>query len=154
MHILALGLNHTSAPVRLRECLYFSEDQVRASLARLRCGNVASPLSEIVILSTCNRIEIYAASPVLAFDELEAFLSDTHGVAVDEFIPHLYHLSDIDAVRHLYEVAAGLDSLVIGEPQILGQVTRALELARGQNTAARPVRRMNPCHVRSGTRSP
>ncbi len=153
MHILALGLNHTSAPVQLRERLNFNDDQIRASLARLTCGNVSSPLSELVILSTCNRIEFYAASNQLAFAELEAFLSDTHGVPVEEFRPHLYRLKDKDAVIHLYEVAAGLNSLVVGEPQILGQVTKALELARGQNAAGPMLNRLFQAAIHTGKRA-
>jgi glutamyl-tRNA reductase len=153
MHILALGLNHTSAPVQLRERLNFSEDQIRASLARLTCGHIVTPLSEMVILSTCNRIEIYAASNHLAFAELEAFLADTHDVPVHEFRPHLYRLKDQDAVRHLYEVAAGLNSLVVGEPQILGQVTKALELARGQNAAGPLLNRLFQAAIHTGKRA-
>lgn len=152
MHIIALGLNHTSAPIQLRERLNFNEDQIRASLARLTCGKVSSPLSEMVILSTCNRIEIYSASSVLSFDELEAFLSDTRGVPAEEFRPHLYRLKNTDTVRHLYEVAAGLDSLVVGEPQILGQVTRALELARGQNAAGPMLNRLFQSAIHAGKR--
>jgi glutamyl-tRNA reductase len=153
MHILTIGLNHTTSPVRLRERLHFSEDQVRASLARLTCGRIASALSEILILSTCNRIEIYAASSSVAFEELEAFLSDTRSVPIEEFRPHLYQFHDMDAVRHLYEVAAGLDSLVVGEPQILGQVTRALELARGQNTAGPLINRLFQSAIHAGKRA-
>lgn len=152
MHIIALGLNHTSAPIQLRERLNFNEDQIRASLARLTCGKVSSPLSEMVILSTCNRIEIYSASSVLSFDELEAFLSDTRGVPAEEFRPHLYRLKNTDTVLHLYEVAAGLDSLVVGEPQILGQVTRALELARGQNAAGPMLNRLFQSAIHAGKR--
>ena len=153
MHILLIGLNHNSAPVKLRERLHFSEDRIRASLARLSCGKVSSPLSEIVMLSTCNRIEIYCASPAITFDDLGTFLSDTHGLPVDEFLPHLYRLSNMDAVRHLYEVAAGLDSLVIGEPQILGQVTRAFELARGQNTVGPMLNRLFQAAIHAGKRA-
>ena len=100
MHIIAIGLNHTTTPVQLRERLNFGEDQIRASLARLTCGKITTPLSEMVILSTCNRIEIYSASNTLSFDELEAFVSETHGVAVEEFSPHLYRFKDMDAVHH------------------------------------------------------
>ena len=153
MHIIALGLNHASAPVQLRERLNFNEDQIRASLARLTCGKVSSPLSEMVILSTCNRIEIYAASNAASFAELESFLSETRGVPSDEFFPYLYRLNDMDAVRHLYEVASGLDSLVIGEPQILGQVTKALELARGQNTAGPLLNRLFQAAIHAGKRA-
>src|SRR5258707_1175662 len=134
MNILCLGLNHTTAPLILRERLALEEDGVRIALARLACGHVATLLTELVLISTCNRIELYATSSQLAFTELEVFLSDVSGVPVEQFLPHLYRFQDMDAARHLFEVAAGLDSLVIGEPQILGQVTRALELARGQNT--------------------
>ncbi len=153
MHILSIGLNHTSAPVHLRERLAFGEEQVRASLARLSCGHIASSLSELVILSTCNRIEIYAASNNLAFAELEAFLSDVRGVPVDEISPHLYRFHDLEAVDHLFTVAAGLDSLVIGEPQILGQVTRALELARGQNTTGPVLNRLFQAAIHAGKRA-
>ncbi|MGZ9166078.1 MAG: glutamyl-tRNA reductase, partial [Anaerolineales bacterium] len=135
MHILSLGLNHTSAPVHLRERLAFNEEQIRASLARYFCGHIKTSLAEFIIISTCNRIELYAASNQLAYPELEAFLSDARGLPVHELHPYLYRFSDVDAARHLFDVAAGLDSLVIGEPQILGQITRALELARGQNAA-------------------
>jgi glutamyl-tRNA reductase len=153
MYILAIGLNHNSAPVQLRERLNFSEDQIRASLARLTCGKVSTPLSEIVILSTCNRIEIYSAANTLAFEQLELYLSHTRGVPLDDIRPHLYRFRDMDAVRHLYEVAAGLDSLVIGEPQILGQVTKALEISRGQNTAGPLLNRWFQSAIHAGKRA-
>lgn len=153
MHIIAIGLNHTSAPVQLRERLNFSEDQVRASLARLACGKIFSPLSEMVILSTCNRIEIYCASNALSFDKLEVFLSETRGVPANVFQSHLYQFEDLEAVQHLYEVAAGLDSLVVGEPQILGQVTKALELARGQNTVGPMLNRLFQAAIHAGKRA-
>src|SRR5215216_7395910 len=153
MHILVLGLNHNSAPVQLRERIHFSEDQIRAALARLACGNIASSLAETTILSTCNRIEIYSASNSPSLQELEVFLSETRGVSVDELHPHLYQLKDMDAVRHLYKVAAGLDSLVVGEPQILGQVTRALELSRGQNTAGPLLNRLFQSAIHAGKRA-
>src|SRR5215216_904616 len=153
MHILVLGLNHNSAPVQLRERIHFSEDQIRAALARLACGNIASSLAETTILSTCNRIEIYSASNSPFLQELEVFLSETRGVSVDELHPHLYQLQNMDAARHLFKVAAGLDSLVIGEPQILGQVTRALELSRGQNTAGPLLNRLFQSAIHAGKRA-
>ena len=153
MHIIALGLNHTTAPVQLRERLAYSEDQIRASLARLSCGRVPSPFAEMVILSTCNRIEIYCASNELSFDALEVFLSETRDIPVEEIHPHLYRFQDMDAVQHLFEVAAGLDSLVVGEPQILGQVTKALELARGQNVAGPILNRLFQSAIHTGKRA-
>ena len=153
MHILSLGLNHTSAPVHLRERLAFNEDQIRAALSRLFCGQTQSPLAELIIISTCNRIEIYAASNQLAYPELEALLSDSRGVPMDELHPYLYRFKDVDAARHLFDVAAGLDSLVIGEPQILGQITRALELARGQNAAGPTLNRLFQAAIHAGKRA-
>ncbi|MGZ9226511.1 MAG: glutamyl-tRNA reductase, partial [Anaerolineales bacterium] len=153
MHILSLGLNHTSAPVHLRERLAFNEEQIRASLARYFCGHIKTSLAEFIIISTCNRIELYAASNQLAYPELEAFLSDARGLPVHELHPYLYRFSDVDAARHLFEVAAGLDSLVIGEPQILGQITRALELARGQNAAGPALNRLFQAAIHAGKRA-
>ncbi len=153
MHILCLGLSHTKTPVSLREKLAFSEDAIRAALARLSCGQIASSIAEMIIISTCNRIEIYATSNKLALPELEAFLSDTHGVPVNELHLHLYRFKDMEAVRHLFEVASGLDSLVIGEPQILGQVTRALELSRGQSTAGPVLNRLFQAAIHAGKRA-
>ena len=153
MHIFSIGLSHTSAPVDLRECLTFSEEQIRASLARLSCGHVTSSLAEAIIISTCNRTEIYAASNKLASDELEAFLSDVRSVPVGKLHPYIYRFADMDAVRHLFNVAAGLDSLVIGEPQILGQVTRSLELARGQNAVGPILNRLFQAAIHAGKRA-
>ena len=153
MHIFSLGLNHTTAPVHLRERLAFSEEQIRSSLSRLCCGHISSPLAELAILSTCNRIEIYAASSQLAFDELEAFLSEARGVRVSDFQPYLYRFEDLNAARHLFDVAAGLDSLVIGEPQILGQITRSHELARGQEAAGPMLNRLFQAAIHAGKRA-
>ncbi len=153
MHILSIGLNHTSAPIHLRERLAFDEEQIRASLARLACGQIISSLAELIILSTCNRIEIYAVSNELAFAELEAFLLDARAVSADELHPYLYRRDDMAAVSHLFRVAAGLDSLVIGEPQILGQITRALELARGQNSAGPILNRFFQAAIHAGKRA-
>src|SRR6266498_5435325 len=153
MHIISLGLNHTSAPIHLRERLAFDEEQIRASLARFACGHVQSSLAELIILSTCNRIEIYAASNQLAFAELEAFLLDTRAVSSHELHPYIYRRHDMDVVDHLFRVAAGLDSLVIGEPQILGQITRALELARGQNSAGPILNRLFQASIHAGKRA-
>jgi glutamyl-tRNA reductase len=122
MHIFCLGLNHTTTTIKLREQLSLNEDAIRSALARLACGHLSSSISELVILSTCNRIELYATSSQLSFAELETFLSDVCDVPVDQFYPHCYQFQDLDAAHHLFEVAAGLDSLVIGESQILGRL--------------------------------
>ncbi|OGO78038.1 MAG: glutamyl-tRNA reductase [Chloroflexi bacterium RIFOXYD12_FULL_57_15] len=153
MHIFSIGLNHTSASIDLRERLSFTEEQIRASLSRLACGHLSSNVAEMVILSTCNRTEVYAVSNQTDFSELETFLSEARGVTRDEFAPHLHHHKDMDVARHLFNVAAGLDSLVVGEPQILGQVTRALESARGQNTAGPILNRLFQSALHAGKRA-
>ena len=151
MYIHCLGLNHTTAPVHIREKLSFSEDQVRAALARLGCGGIHS-VAELIILSTCNRVELYAVSSQNSFSALENFLSETRGVSIGELKQHLYHFADAEAVAHLFKVASGLDSLVLGEPQILGQVTHSLELARGQNTTGSLLNRLFQSAIHTGKR--
>ncbi len=153
MHILCVGINHRTADVALRECLAFSEEAVKAGLARLGCGDFEQDApSEMVVLSTCNRVEIYAGSASTDFQPLERFLSEARSIAVEDFRPYLYELADEEAVQHLLNVAAGLDSLVLGEPQILGQVTHALELARGQNTAGAILSRLFQIAIHAGKR--
>jgi len=153
MHIHCLGINHTTASVSLRERLAFNDDNLRATLARLGCGMIQGSLNELVILSTCNRIELYAVSPRFTSDDLCLLLSDARGVAAEEFTPHLYHLMDENAIRHLLQVASGLDSLVLGEPQILGQVTNALELARGAGSIGPILSRLFQRAIHAGKRA-
>ena len=153
MYIHCIGLNHNTTPIHLREQLAFSDDQVRASLSRFSCGHITDTIAEIVIISTCNRIEVYAVSNSKSFTELENFLSDVHGMPVNKLSPHLYRYTDAETVRHLFNVAAGLDSLVIGEPQILGQVVHALELARGIGTTGPLLSRLFQSAIRAGKRA-
>jgi len=153
MHIHCLGINHTTASVSLRERLAFNDDSLRAALARLGCGGLDDLYSELVILSTCNRIELYAISARFETDALKLFLSEARGVPADEFTPHLYKFLDEDAIRHLLRVASGLDSLVLGEPQILGQVTNALEQARGAGSSGPLLSRLFQRAIHAGKRA-
>jgi glutamyl-tRNA reductase len=153
MHIYCLGLNHNTTPIELREQFSLSEDAIRSALARLACGLLATSIAELVIISTCNRTELYAASSHMAIAELEAFLSDASGVPAKQFHAHSYRYVDLDVARHLFEVAAGLDSLVIGEPQILGQIVRSLELSRGQNMAGPVLNRLFQSAIHAGKRA-
>jgi glutamyl-tRNA reductase len=153
MNIYCLGLNHNTSSIKLREQLSLNEDAVRTSLSRLACGHLSTSIAELVIISTCNRIELYAASSQSAFNELEAFLSDACNVPANQFRIHSYRHENLDAARHLFEVAAGLDSLVIGEPQILGQIVRALELSRGQNMAGPVLNRLFQSAIHTGKRA-
>jgi glutamyl-tRNA reductase len=107
----------------------------------------------MVIISTCNRIELYVASSQLLYDELEVFLAEAHGIPADEVHSHVYCHAGEGVVKHLYRVAAGLDSLVIGEPQILGQVTRALEMALGVGACGAVLSRLFRSAIHAGKRA-
>ena len=128
MHLFLVGVSHRTAPVELREKLDFSSRDVGAAVEVLVTRSSAA---ESVVLSTCNRSEIYIASSDAeqARQEIVAFLSEYHQLPRDAFMPHLFAHRDMAAARHLFRVAAGLDSLVIGEPQILGQVKEAFQAA-------------------------
>ena len=132
MHLLTLGLNHNTAPVDVRERLAFAEGEQPDSLRRLR---EQYGLSEAAILSTCNRSEIYAASEDSHFEGVQAYLSEHHAVDVGHIEPCLYRHVDAEAATHLFRVASGIDSLVIGESQILKQVREALELSQNTGSA-------------------
>jgi len=153
MHILAVGISHTSAPVQLRERLAFSEGQICSALSDLACRPASGSMSEAVILSTCNRTEIYAVSNQVSFPGLEFFLSAVPGCDSARLAAYLYRFQDEAAARHLFSVAAGLDSMVVGEPQILGQVARALELARGRGTAGPVLNRLFQSAIHAGKRA-
>ncbi len=153
MYIHCLGLNHATAGLDLRERLAFRAEEVQAALARLGCGEGFDGIQEMVILSTCNRVELYA---VMAHDDPQTlldFLTETRGVRGDELRAHTYHFLNEEAAHHLFSVAAGLDSLVIGEPQILGQVVDALELARGQGTTGTLLNRLFRAAIHAGKRA-
>jgi len=135
-HILLVGVNHTTAPVALRERLAVGGTGLADALTRFGQSNGHGPtlFPEGVILSTCNRLEIYAVAgdPDLGRKELIQFLSQDRRVPAEEFVSSLYFKSDTDAVTHLTRVACGLDSMIVGEPQVLGQVTEAYRAALGQ----------------------
>jgi len=128
MRFSITGVNHRSAPVEVRERLAFDEPSIAAALLDLKSR---PGFCEGMILSTCNRVEVALtcedATALLAVDE---FLADTRHVARDWVTPYLYRYEDGDAIRHLFRVASSLDSMVVGEPQILGQLKSAYALAK------------------------
>ena len=131
---MTLGLNHRTAPVEIRERLAFPENDQPSALVRLVRDY---ELSEAAILSTCNRSELYlAADGDSGLDEARRFLAENQGVDVATLDSHFYQLSDSEAAIHLFRVASGIDSLVLGESQILSQVRQTLETAQ-QNGSAR-----------------
>ncbi|MCH5584664.1 glutamyl-tRNA reductase [Shimazuella sp. AN120528] len=128
MHTLVVGLSHQTAPVELREKFSFDPDRIAIALRALR--DMKSML-ECVIVSTCNRTELYIVADQLHTGEYYAktFLESWFRVSREEFVPHLYVKTNTEAVRHLFRVVCGLESLVIGETQILGQVKQAFQSA-------------------------
>ena len=124
-----VGLNHATAPISVREQLYYDDAGGAALLPRI---TALSGVEQCVLLSTCNRTEITIAGS--AETALEELLAAEAGVPRDTLAPYLYHYHGREAILHLFRVACGLDSLVIGETQILGQIRAALELARTAGT--------------------
>ena len=137
MSVVVIGLSHRTSPVELRERFAFAGEKIPDALKSLRESSLAS---EAVIVSTCNRVEIYAATslaPETAFAELKKFLITQHafnGALGDE----LYFFAEPHSLHHLFKVASGLDSMVIGETEIFGQLKKAYELAfQHKHTGAR-----------------
>jgi glutamyl-tRNA reductase len=134
MDLLVIGINHKTAPVEMREKVSFSGKELERSLRRV----LEYPeFTEDMILSTCNRVEIYATArdPEKGVVALKNFLAEYHGVPLSEFEENLYvHLGSA-AVRHIFRVASSLDSMVVGEPQILGQIKEAHSIASYHNTS-------------------
>jgi glutamyl-tRNA reductase len=123
MRLLAVGISHRTAPVELREAVDFARRGLESALHAFAARGVSQ---EAVLLSTCNRAEIYAIGESdAAVDSIARFFSEYHGIESSTLAEHFYSHRGVDAARHLFRVAAGLDSLVVGEPQILGQVKTA-----------------------------
>ena len=159
MSLYVLGINHQSAPVNLREKVAFAPEALAPALAALRA---LPEVREVALLSTCNRTEVYAQANG-SDDELVDWLMANPGNAGSaapgpELRSYLYRHSDADAVRHLFRVASGLDSLVLGEPQILGQVKQAWSAAREAGALGGALDRLfqqafaTAKHARSSTR--
>ncbi len=141
MHLLLVGISHRTAPVELRERIDFQTRGVDLALQALAARGAAR---EAVVLSTCNRAEIYAACDDVpaARADLAQFIADFHGVDHASLAPHVYDVADLEAAGHLFRVAAGLDSLVVGEPQILGQVKEAYTAAGDAQTVGPVLNRL------------
>jgi len=132
--IVVVGVSHETAPVAVREALAFPKDQLKAALEQVR---KEAGLDEAMILSTCNRVEVYGRSEAKATQALAEFLARYHGRTPQELEKHLYLLEGEPAIRHAFRVAASLDSMVLGEAQILGQVKEAyLEAERAHSLGA------------------
>ena len=134
MHLLLVGASHRTAPVELRERLDFGSRGLDAAVRALAGQHSAA---EAVVISTCNRAELYVVceQPTTAVDDLVRFIADFHQLPAEQIRPHLYSHIDHDVARHLFRVSSGLDSMVVGEPQILGQIKEAYSIATTVHTA-------------------
>ena len=127
MAVWAIGLNHNTAPLDLRGRFAFALEQTAQTLSTLR--DTFADNSEVAILSTCNRTEIYGAGEQAQLQQTLHWLAQSGGVSADALQEHTYALLEADAARHAFRVASGLDSMVLGEPQILGQMKDAVRAA-------------------------
>ncbi|MFC1492160.1 glutamyl-tRNA reductase, partial [Nitrospinota bacterium] len=127
MAIIVAGVSHHNTPLEVRERFYFPENTLREWLNHL---SRFRPVNERVILSTCNRVEFYGCADIFeqGVDAIRDFLMELRGIRRHELNDHLYVRRDEDAMRHLFRVTSSLDAMVVGEPQILGQVKEAYRI--------------------------
>jgi len=134
MSLVTVGLNHQTAPVEIREQVTFAPERIGDALLQMR-SDLHVP--EATIVSTCNRTEIYCGMPSGRTDEVVSWLHEFHQAPKDTFSPFLFTHYDRDAAHHLMRVCSGLDSLILGEPQILGQMKQAFREAGESGTVGR-----------------
>jgi glutamyl-tRNA reductase len=139
MHLIAFGINHRTAPVAIRERAAFAPEQLHSALSDLTTHGGAN---EAAILSTCNRTEIYCRLDETDGRQTVKWFCDFHQLPANELQPHLYLHPDQEAVKHAFRVAAGLDSLVLGEPQILGQMKTAFTAAHKAGATGKILNRL------------
>ncbi len=149
MRILLVGVDHKTAPLQIREVVSFSKEQTSLALPDLQ-----RRIGEAVILSTCNRTEVYAAAanPEAAAEHIGRFIVGFHGLPRESIAPHLNTAVDGDVAQHLFRVASGLDSMIVGEPQILGQVRDALATASNADSVGAALNGLFHAAVKSGRR--
>lgn len=139
MSLLAFGVNHNTAPVELRERISFGADTVDNALSELTDER---GIDEAAILSTCNRTEVYCSLEADRSQLPILWFSDFHGLKQDQLRPFLYQHPDAGAVKHVLRVASGLDSMVLGEPQVLGQLKQAYQTALGAGSIGKLLSRL------------
>lgn len=139
MTLLAVGINYNTAPIAIRERLAFPADVLDNTLKKLL--NI-SDISEAAILSTCNRTEFYYHANSADQSSLVEWLADTKQIAPAEFTPYLYSYTDQQTIRHMFRVACGLDSMILGEPQILGQMKTAYQAAYEAGTLGKTLSKL------------
>jgi glutamyl-tRNA reductase len=137
--LLAFGINHKTAPVEIREKVAFAPEKLPKALQEL---TQQTPINEVAILSTCNRTELYCGLDEDNLQTLIDWFSHYHHLSADAVKPYIYTHTDVEAVQHILRVASGLDSLVLGEPQILGQIKDAYSLANEAGTLGQQLNRL------------
>ena len=137
MSFFALGVNHQTASVALREQVAFNAEKLSQLLS---AQSLHASFNDMVVVSTCNRTEVYAIAE--SAEQILQWLAQANGVDAKQLSNHVYRYEDAQAVTHLMRVASGLDSLMLGEPQILGQVKSALALAKQANTVSAALNRV------------
>ncbi len=147
MYVSAVGVNHSTSPVRFREKLAISNEALYDGLKLLR-----QYVPDGIILSTCNRTEVYAMDSHPAEEASINFLNAVTRVSFADLLPHIYLRKNETAFRHLFSIASGLDSMIIGEFEILGQVGQALEAAEKMSMVNLPLRSMFQSAIRTGRR--
>ena len=139
MQVVSIGLNHTTAPVAVRERASVAADHLQDALIDIaKC----SAIEEATILSTCNRTEVYCQVPVTGIEVVSDWLCDFHQLNKSDVSPYLYAYPNQLAVKHAFRVAAGLDSMIIGEPQILGQMKTAFATAHKNGNTGKVLNRL------------
>ena len=133
MKVLAIGVNHRTASVDIREKLAFNGPKLEEGMFGLR---KIPEVKEVAVLSTCNRVELYACvnNGAQAVEHIKNFLAEFHGLSRSDFDKSLFVHNGDEAVKHVFRVASSLDSMILGEPQILGQIKDAFEFALGKKT--------------------
>lgn len=152
MSILVIGVNHRSSPVALLERLTLAQDDLGKAVAGLAQRD---NIREAVVLSTCNRTEVYVVAELFhgAYGDVRDFLCEISDLSVDDLSPYLYSQHDSAAVTHLFEVSAGLDSVVLGEGEILGQVRTAWETAQYEGAARSSLNLLFRSAIEAGKRA-
>jgi glutamyl-tRNA reductase len=152
MSLLVVGINHRSSPLSLLERVTVVPDRLGKAVAGLA---LRDNIREAVVLSTCNRTEVYVVTELFhgAYGDVRDFLCELGDLTADELIPHLYSQHDSTAVAHLFEVAAGLDSAVLGESEILGQVRAAWEIAQFEGAARSTLNLLFRSAIEAGKRA-
>jgi len=133
LRTVVLGISYKTAPIEVRELFSFSQENLESGVRQLKGKD---HIEECAILSTCNRVEIYAVSENVesCLESIKTFLCEFHGIPEETFSPHVYYSIGHMAVRHLFNVASSIDSMVVGEPQVLGQVKGSYKIAAAQGT--------------------